>query len=193
MATHKVYQTLEDKENVLEVERHGPYLCKSNSAWLGRGYYFWDYHIELAHWWGKQNYSQPGYIICQTKCELNSENCWDLHSNGKHQSELCEAYKLLINSGIANKNEITVAQVIEYAKQLGFFKYFAIRSSGINSAKEQRNEINVGTRLIFNNNNKIPYLDLYPQIQICIINKEKVQFGNFKVIFPDCYNENYVF
>lgn len=48
-----IYQTLEDKDNDEEIERHGPYFCSvyeidgspkkgSKEPWLGGGYYFWD-------------------------------------------------------------------------------------------------------------------------------------------------------
>lgn len=51
-----LYQTVEDRNNPSEIETEGPFLCVRNNAWLGRGYYFWDTFVELAHWWGNTIY-----------------------------------------------------------------------------------------------------------------------------------------
>ena len=44
-----IYQTLEDRDNYDEVEECGPFPCCSSNAWLGKGCYFWDDEIIVAH------------------------------------------------------------------------------------------------------------------------------------------------
>ena len=62
-----IYQTLEDRQNYDDVEKHGPYFCCARDAngtpksgvkepWLGEGYYFWDTRIADAQWWGNTIY-----------------------------------------------------------------------------------------------------------------------------------------
>ena len=51
MGVKKIFQTLEDRNNPDEVESQGPFIC-TNNPWLGKGYYFWDTFLDLAHWWG---------------------------------------------------------------------------------------------------------------------------------------------
>ena len=85
MGVKKIFQTLEDRNNPDEVESQGPFIC-TNNPWLGKGYYFWDTFLDLAHWWGKQVHS-GNYIICQTFIEDNSEYILDLVGNTQHLIE----------------------------------------------------------------------------------------------------------
>ena len=48
MGVKKIFQTLEDRNNPDEVESQGPFIC-TNNPWLGKGYYFWDTFLDLAH------------------------------------------------------------------------------------------------------------------------------------------------
>lgn len=194
MAQHTIYQTLELRDDGLKVEDHGPYICKSSGAWLGEGYYFWDYHIDLAHWWGNLRYSSKGlpYLICEAKCELNEKNCWDLHNNGKHQKEFIDLLIAFSNSKIANVSTITVSQIIEYAKLKRCFNKYAVRANGIDSTPKVLTKIAVGTRLKFNFTQKWAYYELFPPIQVCIIHKEKVNFNSFIAVYPDDYGDNLI-
>ena len=42
------YQTLEDKDNLDEVELDGPFPCRHKGAWLGFGSYLWDTRVDWA-------------------------------------------------------------------------------------------------------------------------------------------------
>lgn len=83
-----IYQTLEDKDNDEEIERHGPYFCSvyeidgspkkgSKEPWLGGGYYFWDTRINDAHWWGRTVY-WPYFkgMLSATPCMTNIRRCF---------------------------------------------------------------------------------------------------------------------
>ena len=43
MKLRKAYQTLENRSNPDQIEEQGPFLCRHKNAWLGEGYYFWDF------------------------------------------------------------------------------------------------------------------------------------------------------
>ena len=92
MQVTNIYQTLEDRQNDGEVEKHGPFFCSEKEAdgsqkkgikepWLGAGYYFWDTRISDAHWWGQNIYASKGYIICHTTYDQHSPLLYDLVSN----------------------------------------------------------------------------------------------------------------
>ncbi|MBV6484224.1 MAG: hypothetical protein KFKLKKLM_00716 [Flavobacteriales bacterium] len=188
-----IYQTLEDRYNVDEVEQQGPFLCSRDNAWLGEGYYFWDYHIELAHWWGEPERSgYREYIICQAFCTLDNEKCWDLHNKGQHRDEFIQALEMIISLRISRKpHEITVDQVIEFLKKRNAFqKYEAIRVMGVNSANFNRNMTKIGARVFFKNS-KHAFYDLFPQIQICLFQKRSLNLNNYKVVWPEHYAEGY--
>jgi hypothetical protein len=104
-----LYQTLEDRGNPVWVEDNGPLRCNRGNAWLGDGYYFWDSHIQLAHYWGEMY--KKGYMICAASAVLD-HTCWDLHNNANHRIEFEEIYNLLIEIDISRGKTITVAHVI---------------------------------------------------------------------------------
>lgn len=105
MGVKKLFQTLEERNNPDEVESQGPFLC-TNNPWLGKGYYFWDTFLDLAHWWGKQVHN-GNYIICQTSVEDNSEDILDLVGNTQHLIEFKE-YADILKQTYATKGPITV-------------------------------------------------------------------------------------
>ncbi len=191
-----LYQTLENRDNPDKIEDEGPFKCVKKSAWLGHGYYFWDYHIELSHWWGEKIYGEDNYIICKCNCNITEDNCWDLHNNGKHRKELYDALSLIIKTKIVKKAEtITVAQIIEYAKRKGFFNHEAIRIQGINSAQEitDTKNINVGSRVRFKKDNYAAYYDIFPAIQLCLLTKFSLSLKDYEIVYPSYLIEDSVF
>ncbi len=173
-----IYQTLEDRENAFEIERDGPFRCRRNDAWLGEGYYFWDSHKTLGHWWGKITYGKNKYVICESTCILD-QDCWDLHGEGKHRKEFKEAAIELSKSH--TKNDPTVPEIIEFLKRKRFFTYQAIRIFGINSMNRKDEYSN---RVIFHH--KLPgYFDLNPTIQICLFRRDVCSFNGYKIVYPE--------
>lgn len=182
-----LYQTLEDRNNADVIELHGPYKC-ARYKWLGDGYYFWDTHMELAHWWGKTNYGWNSYIICKANAILD-DNCWDLHGNGNHRLEFEEICNVIIKAGITTKERLLVAQVIEYFKKKMTFKYDSIRILGMNSIA--RNNAAFAFRIPFKREDDKRYFDLYPPVQICLLTKKSLSLKNFLVVYPVEYLETY--
>lgn len=52
MVLECLYNTVRDDDNADYVENNGPFLSGGNS-WFGKGYYFWDSMLSVAHWWGQ--------------------------------------------------------------------------------------------------------------------------------------------
>ncbi|HEY8660212.1 MAG TPA: hypothetical protein VIL78_14365 [Hanamia sp.] len=157
-----LYQTLEDRGNPEEIEDYGPFICRNKYAWLGLGYYFWDSHIELGHWWGRTTYRE--YIICKAK-GFYDEYCWDLHGNGLHRIEFENICKTIIDAGISTEEDLLVPEVIEFLKKNKQFSYKSIRALGINSISSKINDTQLIIRMQFKKTH-FATLDLRPPIQI---------------------------
>jgi len=183
-----LYQTLEDRGNPEDVEDYGPFICRRKTAWLGDGYYFWDTHIQLAHWWGKTAYGVNNYIICKAKGVLD-ENCWDLHGNGNHRLEYEAICDEIVKIGLSKRNSLLVADVISYVKSKGFFKFKAIRAFGIASIKPNNPDFQP-FRMYFAESG-VSYLDLRPAVQICLLEKRALSLNSYMVVFPDDYNYSF--
>lgn len=185
---HKLYQTLEDRSNLDEIENTGPFKCCRNDAWLGAGYYYWDNNICHAHWWGHVAYKHnfKDYVICQSNVDFSQIKIYDLDDT-LILEEFNEMVKAL-HKAYPNK-KITVPVVIEELKRKSkeFQKYHAIKARGNNAAKYDKN---LPYKLRFNINNDA-YLDLRPQIQICFISKDTIGNDNFKIIYPEEYAVGY--
>lgn len=108
MKKRNLYQAVKDKCNPDEIELKGPFECRRANAWLGKGYYFWESFIELAHWWGRES-CDGKYVICLSHCDSSFPNTFDLYNSPEHLSIFRNLYKALVNE-YPNK-EITVAFV----------------------------------------------------------------------------------
>jgi hypothetical protein len=188
LATKKVYQTLEDRDNPDEIERHGPFKCNKNNAWMGEGYYFWESFIDNAHWWGEEcNSFENGYIICEAIYIEHEDQCFNLIDNPEHMKMFNDTKDLMLKQGLYKDGETTVARIIEFLRtKLKIFKYEAVRVNGVNSKSYKSSFSN---RTIFDARNPQKFLDTSPAYQICFYSI--LNLRNFRIIFPDKYNEDY--
>lgn len=177
--TINIFQTVEDRLNANEIEETGPFKCTRSNAWLGDGYYFWDSYVEHAHSWGMALYSVD-YVICKATCSLD-DRCFDL-DRADHLSSFKEVMLGLETRGKVN---IRVPQVIEFMKKMPSFKFEAIRVRGNDSFQKK-------SKMKFSNS-QAGYLDLMPQIQICLLKKTSISFSNYKIIYPQEYVEDQLF
>jgi len=183
-----LYQTLEDRENHIDVEEHGPFICKWENTWLGDGYYFWEEFYHLAEWWGTHRYPS-GYIICQAQCD-HTEKLFDLVGNMKHIASFKSIMQEMKRQGRVN-NTTTVSRVIRFMQaKIEAFNYEAIRVHGIGSLSAHSKQY--VQRLIFEST-RTAYLDLQPAVQLCLFKKNSLNLREFRVIYPDHYREDYVF
>jgi hypothetical protein len=190
----RAYQTLEDRGNIDEVEREGSFKCRLANAWLGEGYYFWESYIENAHWWGKEGakYIKNSYIICETKFISNIEKCFDLYDNFHHMEEFNKSINKMSIEGLYNPEITTVGKVLHFmSEKANYLSGFeAIRAYGVNSINMDSHYKNK-TKFTKNGGFYSPHLDRSPPIQICFIGKNGLNRNEFKVVFPDEYNEQW--
>ncbi len=179
-----LYQTLEDRGNPEEIRNNAPFLCRRKTAWLGKGYYFWDTFIKNAHWWGRTSYREHNYVICRVSCDFDNKRCLDLVGNTSHMLDFEKVFKILKEHGMVTK-ETTVARVLEFLKQKTDFSYEAIRVLGINSISDKNNKDTY--RLKFRESHR-QYLDYKPPIQICVFQRKGLNLRNATIEYPDEYN-----
>lgn len=175
----KVYQTIEDRNNLSHVKRHAPFKCTRKNAWLGHGYYFWDTNINWAHEWGENSYKKEdrNYMIIQSHFNLD-ENCFDIFGSVKCQQECKDVIdELKRNSKTKHLSNFTVSNVIQYMKDLKIFDYSAIR------AGDMRSKIKISF-----NKNKREHTYINQRVQICIIDKDKVLEKKSKIVHPQLIN-----
>ncbi len=173
------YQTLEDRDNIDEIELDGPFECRRNDAWLGFGYYFWDTNIEWAISWGEKSYKPRHKEFVIGRCRINLDNnCFDLVGCVQHWNDLVEVLKVMRESKkIKNRKDEIVPNVITFMKKNGIFNYNSIRASDMH---------NNTIKLRFNEN-KPEYMAINQRVQICVINKKNVILRPFSVVYPEKY------
>lgn len=186
MKTVSIYQTLEDRGNYKEVEKHGPYLCSDKNShgeyksgvkepWLGEGYYFWDSFIDDAHWWGKSVYRKfdKSYIICETVYDQHSPLLFDTVADPRLLLDVLECAKIIRNKW--NLNNVSVPLAIGYLRKMPDFKYKAIRV--------YPNPVGIHTRTkIFFPGNKF-VLTKMEKIQVCFFDKTLLT-EPFEIVYP---------
>ncbi len=189
MANKNVFQTLEDRGNPDEIEKHGPYVCKRESAWLGVGYYFWDTFINNAHWWGIEGACyRNGYVICKAECDFNIKDCFDLVGETDHIQMFHDTVDLMKKKGLLT-SKTTVSRVINYLMDdLKIFNYNAIRAYGVHS-KSKNSRYN---SIIYFNPSRVQYLDVLPAIQFCFFKNDVMALCNYKIVYPSEYIDGYL-
>ncbi|PIQ21309.1 MAG: hypothetical protein COW65_09860 [Cytophagales bacterium CG18_big_fil_WC_8_21_14_2_50_42_9] len=170
------YQTLEDRDNIDEVEMDGPFACYRKNVWLGNGFYFWDTNIEWAHVWGEVSHKRFGRKYLIGSCAIIIDNlCFDLQGNMLHLQQLKEVYEVLVASPLFTGKDISVGKVIEYLKRKGIFNYKSIRSGEITN---QALKVSYG-------GTRREHLVVNPRVQICVIEAKGVILPPFKVVYPE--------
>lgn len=168
------YHTLQNRDNVDEIENSGPIKCTTKAAWLGHGYYFWDYNIHWAHNFGRSRYGSS-YMIFEAEIALNQET-YDLYGNVRHKMEFKELWEELKKNGhFESGEEITVPKLIEYLKRNIGFPYSSIRAA---DTPDRESRISFGGQ-------RSEYMILNERVQICLITKKNLSLQSFRVIYPD--------
>lgn len=179
-----LFQSLQNRNNNQYVEQNGPFKCTNKKAWLGFGYYFWDTFIELAHWWGEVSLAN-NYLVVRAEGHLD-DSCFDLVGNNSH----LQVFKEICDS-LRHENypieQITVPNVIELLKKKDFFSFKAIRAAAHNSI---RASISKKYRIKYISKSEA-YLNLLPQNQICLLEKNALNLANYKIVFPVKEEETY--
>lgn len=178
------YQTLENRDNVDEVEANGPFPGKLRDRWLGPGYYYWDTLLNSAHFWGRVSYVSKGkeYIIARSKIDFPSDKLLNLlepETVQKFNGWVREYEKTF------PANQVTVEKVIVHIRSImgESFQYEAIKALFIDCINHEDFQSRIYMR------GGRAYLDLLPPVQVCVLDKKVVGPDNFKVIFPEKYDE----
>lgn len=189
MALRRIYQTLENRSNPEQIEREGPFLCRNKTAWLGKGYYFWESFIKNAHWWGEvcNSYSN-GYVICEAYYDLDDTWCFNLVDNPDHIQMFQDAIVAMKREGLYKSENTTVARVIYFLKDtIKVFKFHASRINGLNS----RSKNSPYSEIALFNRGDYQYLDLLPTIQVCFYSKGALNLRDYRIVYPDEFVDGY--
>lgn len=185
----EVFQTLADKGNPDYVEENGPFPGNIREAWLGEGYYFWESHIELGHWWGEVSHSYQGYMICQADVTLD-KTCWDLYNNIEHKKEFISICKTILENRPNTKGKLQFGDVLNLYRTRNVLEYEAIRVHSQNVVGNSY-EGYYTFRVYFSKKHPEAYLDLMPPIQICLLTKRALNLRNYRVVYPTDYIQIY--
>lgn len=178
-----VFQTL-DNRNIEQIQSQGPFPCNWKNTWLGDGYYFWDTFIENAHFWGKEARASKytnGYIICEAKCDFNTNECLDLYGDLEKLKELKELFEMYKSINRASE-ETTVKEFLAILKGEfpNEFLFTAIRANGVKSKKADSKF----TMNLFFEKGKYSYFEFNPAVQICFFTKKSMNLRDYKIVFP---------
>ncbi|MCZ8197056.1 MAG: hypothetical protein O9267_05585 [Flavobacterium sp.] len=185
MSRKILFQTLKDK-NPQEVINSGPFECKSDDAWLGYGFYFWDTFEYLSHWWGKVK-MKNNYIVCKAKCDFNTKECFDLVGEPEHMDLFGSIIDLMRSEGLIDDETTTVSDIFYYLKYtLDIFDYSSSRAVGVNSISPDKSP-EYTYRMILEPNNKKQFIDYRPAIQICLYDKKALNLSEYEIVYPDKY------
>jgi hypothetical protein len=177
----KLHQTLEDNDNPNYIEDHGPFPGNDfGNLYLGHGSYFWDNHLELAHWWGRVHIKRD-YVICEA--ELNVAEGWFFDLVGCrrdmiHLKQMIHRLKL---------NHLALGQIIEVLKGMdaepgkkGLFPFKVIRAVDVSSTSYNQNYLPFAEQ-------KSGKTSLTPIFLICIIGKSDLLLSYYRIIYPEHY------
>ena len=176
-----LHQTLQDKDNPDYVEREGPFRVRDfKKAYLGNGYYFWDDHWDLAHWWGEKHCSNK-YFICKADFKIEKDDFCDLVGSRQDQKYIAQCFETF------KAHHLNLAQLIEMLKEIenqphmkGIFSYKAIRAVEIHENSFEEMIVNFAS-------DRPGITSLTPRIIVCLINKDPAILTNFKILYPDKY------
>ena len=175
-----LFHTVEDRNNPDEVTLKGPFLCSEDDAWLGIGYYFWDSHISLGHWWGRTHYKGK-YMICQAEGIID-EKCLDL-LNGNDRIRFERQCKAFLTKMGKKQENVFVSEMLLLWLNLENNLFNSVRSIPTNS---QGFAMKRSFRIKFTNKQEA-FLDFNLPVQVCLYDKKALSLRDFRVIFPDVY------
>lgn len=155
-----LYQTIANK-NRHNVESIAPFQCSKSTAWLGKGYYFWDTFIELAKEWGERVY-RNNYIICKTYATYSEEEILDFVGN---TTQILDLKNITLRLEKTYQTKLTIPFVINYIRKTPHFSYKAIR------ILSQETFSNLTSYKRFFREGKNACFNLCPSIQWCVIDK----------------------
>ena len=147
------------------------------TPFLGEGYYFWEYDLKQAKWWG-ENFYENAYYIFEGSINTNDTNFLDFIGDTQKIGE----FMLVLRKLVAH-NEIqidfNIGEAIEYLKKSnelspGLFPYLIIRA-------QDYKHLHSATKLYFNELGHYTYVNT--RHIICLLQKDDIILSNRKIVF----------
>lgn len=184
---HHTCDSKGDISDIAEIEAHGPFLSYSNQL-LGKGYYFFDDNITLAHNHGYNRYKRK-YHIFEAELQLDENIFLDLVGN---RGSMKYIQAMMQELAQYTKDKWTLGNLIEFLKQknkeaidIGMpirpFPFKAIRAldNSVQDDDEKSKKIKEDYRIYFNpQENK--YINLQPVFIVCLLENDTSIIRSFK-------------
>lgn len=178
------HHTCSNKNGRAYIEKNAPFLSEYNPTenklqFLGTGYYFWDYNLELAHYWGKSHY-RNNYFIIESSLNMPEGLFLDLVGNRKH---LIYFYDLTcrIESEVPDRTKWTIGAFIEHMKRLdkkipGIFPFKVIRAIDHSAKPKKESTFNFVE-------GKANFININPRLVICLTEKNELFLRTKAIVF----------
>ena len=154
---------------------------KGKNPFLGSGYYFWDYNLAMAEYWGKRHYNNKYYIF-QADIPYDEDILLDLVGN-RQQMEWLVGLMDDFKEENENSTHWEIGKFIEFLKEIAqenseyadIFPFKVVRAID-HSAVFPKDEY------FFDGKSK-GYMTLNPRIIVCVIEPNAVTLQNLKLIY----------
>ena len=177
------YHTCKNTGNAEEITEpfHSRHIedDEKEHKFLGSGYYFWDFHLTIAKWYGNTFYRRNYYIF---QAEINAKEAvfLDLVGNRKSMVWFQKMYDRL-SLDMPEINTWKIGTFVEYLKRRGteiegFFPYKIIRVVDYKFAPKEKDTFK------FTKQNT-SYTNLNPVIIVCLTEINDDLVSDFKLIF----------
>lgn len=176
-----VHQTIEDRDNPDKIEKQGPFKAENvSTVYLGNGYYFWDDHLKLAHWWGNIHYKNH-YVICEGELKVEKKRFLDLVGS---RQDMILLKTMIDRLGLNHKPLGKVIETLKaIAKQPGqeeIFPYQVIRAVDRYRGGFDRYSLSFSE-------GKKGVTDLAPIYIICLVERNRLLLRSYRIVHPAQY------
>lgn len=174
-----VQHTCSNKGGAEYVLANAPFLSEykpkeNKKPFLGEGFYFWEYNIDYAKFWGNLKYKN-NYFVCEAGIDIDHETdgfYLDLAGNRKHLVgfvELLREFNLIHEEGTKG---IDLCYIIDYLRKKlpeDVFPFKVLR------AVDYKNNDKAGIKIVFNDKkSETSYTILNPRMLISFKRKEDI-------------------
>lgn len=166
-------------------DSRAPFYSNNVGSFLGRGYYYWDDHLELAKTWGYIWHKKHGrdYYVLESAIAIDRDYFFDLVGNRGHQKYIIEVDSILKRRR-PDKGNWPLGRVIEFLKAAtqdtddvfaNKFPYKVIRAADKDYSGVKRKEMKFSV-------DEPTVIHLNPCYILCVIDKEGC-IGNSKIVY----------
>jgi hypothetical protein len=177
-----VHHTCSQKGGKEFVLANAPFLSEyipkyDKKPFLGEGYYFWEYNIDYAKYWGFKHYKNSKYFVCEADIDIDHETdgyYLDLAGNRKHLVgfvELLKEFDLIHEEGTKG---IDLCYIINYLRKNVPKEIFPFK---VLRAVDYKNTEKEGIKIFFNDKKSVnSFTILNPRMLISFKRKEDIVY-----------------